>query len=480
MTGDPRADPRAHDLLTADPGVVNLLVIVFKDLARQAQVTADGLRGADGDATWSGAAADAFRNGLGKLPEDLGKVTSSYQEAADALNGYEGQLSQVKSAFQSIASQLESAHAQLGSAQSQLAGAQSALSTAAKAAAATPSPLSAAPPLVAPLTGPIPMSSPLYTAVNGASGAVQNAQGEIATLSSQGFRLLDEFEAARNAAKGKVSSASHVPPHRSFWDHFLHDVGNWMSAAGHFLVDVGKGIFNSVTGTLGAFENFVNDPTLANFGKLASDVAIDASIVVLAAAAPEALGLLGAAELTAEGAVVEGGAGLAGTLASLAAPAETVYTGAQVAKAGADLLQGHYADFSVDAVFLGIPSGADAANAVGAGERAAEQAAGNAEALQTYKFFADHGFTPGEAMSLMSDGEVNTVLHGVTNLGDRAEVASATQSATQTAAQAAKTAARVGAPVAYATDSIKDKSQENMQAKVGDILHPPPATSSCP
>ena len=36
-----------------------------------------------------------------------------------------------------------------------------------------------------------------------------------------------------------------------------------LSGIGHFAAEAGEGIFNSVTGTLGALENFANDPTLA-------------------------------------------------------------------------------------------------------------------------------------------------------------------------------------------------------------------------
>jgi hypothetical protein len=247
MAGDPRNDPRAHDLLGADPGVVSSLVGMFRTVAMQAQSTADGLHGAASDATWTGSAASAFRQGVGQLPADLNKVTSSYQEAAGALAAYEGELSSLKPAFQSIVSQLGSANGALANAQSSLSSAQSELSTAQSklTAAAVTHPL-AANPLPA-----VPLSSPLHTAVNAASSAVGNAQGEISALSARGFSILDEFESARNAAKGRVSSASHIPPHRSFWDSVFHDIGNGLSAFGHFVAGIGVGIWNSVTGRLG-------------------------------------------------------------------------------------------------------------------------------------------------------------------------------------------------------------------------------------
>lgn len=464
------SDQRAKDLLAADPSVVNGLVVMFREVAAQAQATADGLRGAAGDANWTGSAADAFRHGLGKLPDDLAKVTSSYQEAADGLNAFEGELSSLKPAFQSIVSQLQGAHSQLAGAQSQLQSAQSALSTAQAQAVAKS--------FSSPLTplAPVPLNSPLHTAVNAASGAVSNAQGEIAALTSRGFRLLDEFEGARGSAQGRVSSASQVPPHRGFWDSVFHDVGNWLSDAGHFLVDVGKGIFNSVTGTWSAIENFANHPTWANFGKLAADVAVDASIVVLAAAAPEALGLVGA-EIGAEGATAEG-VSLAARLAALGTNAETVATGATGAKAAADFMQGHYADGTIDLAFLAAPHGDNVVNAFGFGDRAAESAAGTAEDLSTFSWFTDRGLTAGEAMSLMSDGEVRSVLDNVNDVTSKAGVASATRSAVAAATKSARVAAGVGRPVAFALDSVKDKVQEGTQKAAEHLLHP--ETTTCP
>jgi hypothetical protein len=480
MTADPRDDPRARDLMSADPSAVSSLARVLLEVAGQAQVTAAGLRGADHDASWTGPAADAFRQGLGKVPGDLDNVMRSYQEAADALNRYEGDLGVVKPAFASIASQLSNAEGQLAGARSQLSSAQSALSAAiAHAAAASPPPFSAGP-VTAPLGRNLPLTSPYYTAVNGAAGAVINAQDEIAALSRRGFELLDEFDGARNAAKGTIASAGQMPPHRGFWDSVLHDVGNWMTDAGSFLVDVGKGIFDSVTGTLGAFEDFINHPSLASFAKLAGDVAVDASIVVLAAAAPEALGLVGAAEAAGEGAAEES-IGFAARLASMGQPAQTVASAAGTASAADDLLQGHYADAGVALLFAHLPSGEDLAGALGVGEKSAEAAASTADGLKTYSFFTDHGFTPGEAFSLMSDGEVKSVLDGVTNIDDRAEVAAATQSATAAAAQAAKTAGRIGAPLAFSADSIKDKLQDKTKEGVAGILHPEPDPScTCP
>lgn len=472
---DPRQDPRAHDLLSADLGVVGALGGMLRSIATQAQSSAAGLRGAAGDASWTGTAADAFRSGVGKLPGDLDNVTRSYQEAADALTAYEGELSTLQPAFQSLVSQLGTASATLANAQTSLNGAQQSLS----AASAKLTPAAFANPL-APLPS-VPANSPLRAAVSSANTAVNNAQGEVDGLSARGFHILDEFQTARNTAKGHVDSAGHMPPHRSFWDSVFHDVGSFMGGALHFVEDIGVGIWNSVTGTVGAFENFVNHPSLESFGKLAADVAVDAGIVVLAASAPEALGLLGAEALAEGGAEVatEEGVSLAARVASMGEPAANVLKVAGYAGSADDLLQGHYANAALDAVFANVPSGDDIANDLGVGEEQAKAAEAASEAMKTYSAFTGYGFTPGEALSLMTDGEVASVLGNLTNLDDAGEIAAATQRTSSAAASAARTAARVGAPVAFAIDSATDHVHDLANEKLATILHGEPA-SACP
>jgi hypothetical protein len=403
------------------------------------------------------------------------------------LNALEGELSTLKPAFQSIVAQLESAQSQLTGAQSQLQSAQSALSVAQAKATATSfaSPLS-------PLAS-VPMTSPLHTAVSAAGSAVSNAQGEIAALTSRGFRLLDEFESARGAAQGRVSTASHVPPHRSFWDSVFHDVGNWMSDTGHFLLgagnfvlDVGKGIVDSVTGTWSAIDNFANHPSLATFGELAKDVAVDASIVVLAAAAPEALGLV-SAEVAAEGAAggaAEEGVSLAARLATVGKTAGAVSQDAAALKADADLFQGHYADYAVDFAFASIPTGENVADYFKVGDHAAEEAASTAENVSSYaEMTQQEGLTPVQALLTLSKADRASVFEsvGMGNMDSPPAVDAAVQSTRASAAQAARTAARVGTPVAFAVEHIEDHTSEVTSGRLHDLLHPRAAASTaCP
>ena len=65
---DPLTDPRAKDLLSADPSEVAPLGTQFRNVATDAETAIHGLQGAHNSADWTGHAADLFRQKLGKLP----------------------------------------------------------------------------------------------------------------------------------------------------------------------------------------------------------------------------------------------------------------------------------------------------------------------------------------------------------------------------------------------------------------------------
>ena len=304
---DPLSDPRAADLEAADPGEVWALASIFRQVAGEAASTAGGLRGAPQGATWTGTAADAFRTTIGQLPGELDKVQQSYQAVAVGLDGYESELATVKAAFQRLAQQLGSARSGLAGAQGQLSSAQSQLSGALSAPHATAS---------------TPAVQSGQEAVSAASGAIGRMQGEVGGLESQGFALLDRFQSARDGCTGRVSSACSLAPHQSWWDHAMHDVGNWMRDTGHFLAAVGKGVWNGVTGLPGAVVNFIEHPSWKTFAKLAEDVAITASVVLL---------VTGVGEL-----LLPEEAAAAGLLASTGEAADTVATVANAAGVDAE------------------------------------------------------------------------------------------------------------------------------------------------
>jgi hypothetical protein len=300
--GDPLSDPRAHGLLTADTGEVGSLATAFHRVASQAQTSAAALRGANGDGTWTGKAADAFRTQLGKLPGDLDKVQQSYGEVASALSAYAGGLGPIQSQFRSLASQLTAARSNLSSAQSNLSTAKNSLSTATSAPHATSS---------------TPAVVDAHTAVSNASSAVGNLQGDVSGLESRGYHLLDEFDTIRGHARSTVSSAAGIAPSQGWFSSMMHSIGNFMGGVGHFFAGIGEDVWNAAKSLPSDVAHVVEHPTnLHDWAKLGEDAATVAGAVAVVAAVvicpADALGL----EALAEGAeVVEGGATAVATYA---------------------------------------------------------------------------------------------------------------------------------------------------------------------
>lgn len=394
--GDPLSDPRAADLLSADPGEVWVLSALFRQVGGEAQAIAGALRGAPNQATWTGGAADAFRHTVGQLPSELDKVEQSYQDVAGALGTYESVLAEVKPAFQRVAEQLGSARGALTGVQGQLTGAQSNLTTALAAPHAKPS---------------SPAVQNAQDAVQTANGAVSRLQGEVTGLESQGFALLNQFSGAREDCTGKVSSACSLAPYQSWWDHMMSDVGNWMTDAGHFFKAIGLGIYHGVTGLPGALVDWVEHPSWKTFAKLAEDIAITASVVLLVTGVGEFLlpeeGLLAAGF-----SAVNGGADAVATGASLDA------AGAEGGQAADDAMHGNYSAMKGDLVNMGLNLLTTVPGAAGAPElgdmlpsaRAADAAEEDSGVIQAFESSRAAGKTPAQSLLSMSTEQRSTVL----------------------------------------------------------------------
>jgi hypothetical protein len=322
--GDPLSDPRAADLLAADPGEVASLAGAFHNVAAQAQTAIGGLHGAHNDATWTGGAADAFRSQLGKLPGDLAKVHQSYGETASALDGYGAQLGPLQSRFRSLSSQISSTQSSLTTAQGNLSTAQNNLTTATSAPHAKPS---------------SPAVINAHTAVQNASGSVGRLQGDLSGLQGQAFRVLDEFDSVRGHARSRVSSASGVAPSQSFWGGVMGAIGNFMSGAGHFFAATGKFIAKMATGVYDAAVSLPSDIAavydhpgdLKAWSKLGGDLGTVAGAVAVVAAVIvcplDALGFEGAAAAFATADTVATGAGLAATAGKTGVDGALAYEG---------------------------------------------------------------------------------------------------------------------------------------------------------
>ncbi|HWE12540.1 MAG TPA: hypothetical protein VG365_03460 [Solirubrobacteraceae bacterium] len=393
---DPLSDPRAADLLSADPVEVWGIAGIFRQVGREADSIAGALRRATHDPTWQGAAADAFRSTVGQLPGELDKVHGSYADVAAALDSYEGELATLKASFERVAQQLGAARSTVGSAQGQLAVAQSNLTGALAAPHAKP-------------TSPPVLSA--HDAVEAATGAVSRMQAEVSGLESHGMALLGQFQGARDHCQAKVSSACSLAPHQSWWDHLMSDAGNWMSDAGHFFTAIGKGIWNGVTGLPGALVDFVEHPSWKTFAKLAEDVAITASVVLLVTGVGEWL-------LPEEGLLAAGFSAANGAADAVATGASLDAAGAYGGQAAADALHGNYAAAEGDLAHGGLDLLTTLPGALGAPElgdvlpsaRAADTAEEDAGVLKAFEQSRAAGYTPARSLLSLSSEQRSLVL----------------------------------------------------------------------
>lgn len=148
---DPLADPRAADLLAAVPDDVGLAAAQFRAAAAESEMTAAGLSAARHDGTWTGAAANAFRHAIGRLPSELDQVRAGFSAVAEALTVYESDLARIRPAFTRAMSEL-----------AELAGAENGF--------------------------------------------------EVAMLRRRAFELLEEFSAARAACQAAIAAAQGTAP----------------------------------------------------------------------------------------------------------------------------------------------------------------------------------------------------------------------------------------------------------------------------
>jgi hypothetical protein len=447
------SDPRGKDLLAAQPEVISDLATMFHGVATTAESTAGGLRGASGDANWTGSAANAFRQGLGQVPDQLGKVSSSYHEAAAALSGFEAEVYSLKPAFQSIVSQLGPAQAQLANAQSSLTSAQNSLGQAQSSAMAK----TMENPLKPPTT--VPLSSPLHDAVNTATGVVSSAQEQISSLTSRGFNLLDEFDSARGAAQGRVSTAAHVPPHPGFWDSVFGGIG-------HFLAGVGSFIIKPVEDLPGAIAAVASDPgNLGNWGKLAEDVAgtaMLAATILAPFAAPELIAADAATDGAAAGAegASEAAADVAEEGASKGLSLQDVVDGANTTSrwaartagtldAADDTEHGDFGEAALDGGLAWLPDSTEPSNMIGEGDQAVEAAKGTSEAWEDLQ----------KTVGKLPDSDLKSALNEATTEGK--------ETAEQAVAQAQHNSDTTGQILDYGADKAKEVGKDWVDGKIG-------------
>lgn len=515
--GDPLSDPRAQQLLSADPGEVASLAAQFRKVAQNAETSAAALRGAHGDGTWTGGAADAFRTQLGKLPGDLDKVQQSYGQVAQALDAYEAELGPLQSQFRSLSQQLTSARNSLSGAQTSLSTAKSNLNTATQAPHATS-------------TTPAVVNA--HSAVSSASSAVGNLEGEVSGLESRGFHILDAFDTDRGRALSAVSSAAGIAPSHSWLSGVFHAIGNFVAGAA-------KSVYDDITDLPHAIVNVCEHPgSLAAWGELAKDLATTAAVVAIVAApfaAPELLeadaladGAADAAANAAGDAAGDAAGGAAGDTASSAArgfsrlqtnAARTISnvsgkasTGFGLANSGTEFGQGDWKGGLTDLAFTALPNAGSfgraateikaidspsslgkalvdgfngikgpgdlLANKLGIGDTAADlskeasEAFGNtAETVKNYQLLRALGLNKSFAMSNAFHDGVPDALRGL-NLDDASGLAAHGKSLLAQANGDAAKALHLGRPLAGAVDKLVAEPLKN---RIHNLVDPAPA-----
>ncbi len=191
---DPLSDPRAADLLAAVPADVSTLASAFHTAAQEAAMTATGLLAARQDGTWTGHAADSFRDSIGQVPSELEHIKLGYSAVATALSDYEVTLALVQSEFVKVVGQLTDLSTQIGTAHTAATNAQNGM------------------------TPGHPMSfndlRQAELAVAQARRALEGYHTEAHSLRSRAFTLLDEFDAARGLCRATVQAAQRTAPVR--------------------------------------------------------------------------------------------------------------------------------------------------------------------------------------------------------------------------------------------------------------------------
>jgi hypothetical protein len=192
---DPLADPRAIDLLAAEPDEAGALAGLFRTAATESSETAVGLAAAQHDGLWTGRAANAFRRAIGLLPGRLRGLGAGLVEVAHALAAYEAMLAEIQPLFVQAIAALESARYRLPGLEMAQAQADGAL----LAAVETPG-------------SGVAHVTALELAAARADGAVNVCQGEIRHLRKRAYELLDEFAAARESCREAIVAAQHGAP----------------------------------------------------------------------------------------------------------------------------------------------------------------------------------------------------------------------------------------------------------------------------
>jgi uncharacterized protein YukE len=186
---DPLTDPRAIDLLSADPNEVAALAGRFTTAAQESAATGAGLSTAQLQANWNGRAAEAFRRSIERLPRDLSRLDGRLTAASQALSAYETGLAANQSAFGQLGDQIVDTRGRLRQALTAQTQADAALQRA-----------ELEPHRVRRLAA-------AQQAADQAGDTVTSWAQEVDSLCARAMRILDAFEQERDSAQAAIGAA---------------------------------------------------------------------------------------------------------------------------------------------------------------------------------------------------------------------------------------------------------------------------------
>jgi uncharacterized protein YukE len=383
---DPVVQQARAWLLGANPGAFAALESQLVSTAELAGVTAKGLQDAQAASDWQGKAADAYRSTLSKLPKDLQLLNTTYADALSLLTGFATDTFQWQASFKTFLTELET----------QKANYQSAVTTS-------------------------------YPSKSTGMYIINNLQDGLTTLCLNGMTTLNNSIDAWQTLGSKVGGLASQAPHESDLDIALTPI-RWIK-------NIIVGLYDDVKGTWGSIEAFANDPSWTTLGDMSKDLGVDASIVVLAAAAPEGLAAAGVVDGTAD--------------SSLLAITETigdvgtgVGVGTGIDGAASDFGEGKYGAGVIDSVEAGL--GVD--GAIGSNEL--DDAIHDASLIDQYD--ADLSAGTG-SLSSFSAAEQKTLKELIPDTADPAAVSAADKQINEDL-----TEARGGAAADALKDFLKD------------------------
>jgi hypothetical protein len=376
-------------LLGASPGAFAALEEQLISTAHLAGITAQGLEDAKA-AEWQGEAADQYRQTLGKLPTDLHQVSQSYTEALGALCAFADTSLRLKaqySAFQGELATLKNTWAWV-------------------------------------LDTSYPDASAGWAAIHG-------VQNQLTDACARGIRILQQSIDAGYELNSRIAPLAAAAPHE----------GNLTKALApiRWIEDAGKDLWNAISGTPDAIRAFVDDPNWSTLADMTEDLSVDASVIVLAAAAPEALAGLGLIDAGADSSILAVGSGVR-------AAATGVGIGTDGMNVASSVGQEQYAAAVIGAALLGTGIRADL------GTDELDEALDDASLLDNYQAELDAGVTPDQALSKLSKDDAKQLQELVPNYKDPKAVAEATKDVNKDLAQARKVTGLVDEP----KDFVKD------------------------